>query len=509
MSQNQIQLEISISILNYKIRPMKKISHIFYSATYTIILSTLCFTSSSCSNDADADPPQEVSPPETSSSACVDRYATNFDENATYADNSCQYLPVACSTCDYILETDVTTLDNAQLKLPPGAVIGIKGGQRKTIDIKNFHGEANLPYIFTNCDGIAILDLSSKPEAIRIRNSSFIRLTGTGTPNATYGIEIKDGSHGVRAYQKVSDLEIDHLSITGVGVGIWVVTRPVCDGSANRGNYIQKNTKIHHNHVYDVHGEGMYIGGSKWEVGFSNEACPGEKLYQADLTGVRVFNNSVENTGWDGIQVGGAIEDCEIYNNTIKNYGLLNAGPHQAGLMINPGTTGKIYSNRIHGGTGNALHVLGFDNLIYSNTISNCQMNAIHVGDRNPLPNKSYRILHNTIFNTKGNALRFNTTKSVNNIFYNNFIANTTQKTFSISDEKLITFANNSITDALEDYPFEDISKNNLTPTLESSLLDSAKTYTRDPIPVDALMRKRSVGAHADIGAFENQQEDD
>jgi hypothetical protein len=252
----------------------------------------------------------------------------------------------------------------------------------------------------------------------------------------------------------------------------------------------------------------MYIGGSKWEAGFSNTAgCESEKLYQADLTGVRIFNNLVENTGWDGIQVGGVIEDCEVYNNVIRNYGLLEAGPHQAGMQINPGNVGKFYSNLIEGGTGNAIHTLGFDNLIYSNTILDCKKNAIHVGDRSPLPNKSYRILNNTIVNNTGKALNFNSSESVDNVFYNNFMANITDSEHLIADKNNIDVDNNIMTASVEDYPFEDASKGNLTPTLESDLLNAGKIYERDKILIDALMRERLVGPNTDIGSFENQEE--
>ncbi len=35
------------------------------------------------------------------------------------------------------------------------------------------------------------------------------------------------------------------------------------------------------------------------------------------LKGVKVYNNVLENTGWDAIQVSSATSDCEIYNNLI------------------------------------------------------------------------------------------------------------------------------------------------------------------------------------------------
>ncbi|MEL7004098.1 MAG: hypothetical protein AAFN93_15370, partial [Bacteroidota bacterium] len=212
---------------------------------------------------------------------CNDPLATNFDPTVTFSGNSCTYTPVACSDCDYVLEADDARLNNDELNLPPGSRIGIRAGSRDVIDIRNFQGTADAPYTFVNCDGQALLNLSDSQEAIRIRNSSHIRVTGTGSSD-TYGIKITTGADGVRAFQKVDNVEIDHLDISNVGVGVWVVTRPTCDGSANKGTYVQENTIVHHNYIHDVEGEGTYIGGSKWDSGFDNSDCPGAKLPQAD-----------------------------------------------------------------------------------------------------------------------------------------------------------------------------------------------------------------------------------
>ena len=437
---------------------------------------------------------------------CTDDYAINYDKEALFSNNSCHFNVVSCANCDYIIENNEHTLDNNILELKPGAIIGIKGGSRKPLTLLNFNGTpGNGRFIFTNCDGKSVLNLEEKPEAIRIRNSSFLRFTGTGSIDY-YGIEVTTGSLGIHGYEKVSDIEIDHIKISNVnGIGIWVVTRPTCDGTSNYGQYEQKNTKIHHNYISDVHGEGMYIGPSKWDSGFDNPDCSSTKLKQADLKGVEIFNNLVERTGWDGIQVGGAIKDCNIYNNIIKNYGLEEVSIHQAGLMINPGTVGAIYANRIEGGTGNAMHLLGFDNLVYSNLIIDCKLNAIHTGDRNPLAGQSYRIVNNTIINAGGKALNMNSSMSINNIFENNFMVNITDEEFAINNKDNITLSNNIMASSLDNYTFKDIENLDFTPVNENTLLNSGKTITRDYLTVDYKLNPRLIGT-IDIGAFENQK---
>ena len=61
-----------------------------------------------------------------------------------------------------------------------------------------------------------------------------------------------------------------------------------------------------------------------------------------------IYNNIVINTGRDGIQVGSAVEDCEIYNNYVELFGQKSEGGHMTGFQINPGTTGKLYNNVIN-----------------------------------------------------------------------------------------------------------------------------------------------------------------
>lgn len=411
---------------------------------------------------------------------------------------------VDCSDCDYVLENGEFFLDNDTLNLPAGSRIGIRAGDRTRIDIRNFQGTESAPYTFVNCGGQVRLNLSSSIEAIRVRNSSHLRITGTGS-SEFYGIKIEAGSHGVHAYEKTDRIEIDHLEISGVGIGVWVVTRPQCDGESNQDTYHQEDIIVHNNYIHDVHGEGMYIGGSKWGSEYNNNDCPEVRLLQPYLTNVRVYDNLVERIGWDGIQVGGAIGGCEIFNNVVRDYGLRETTVHQAGLMVNPGSTGEIFANTIEGGTGNAIFLLGFDNLVYSNLVVDCAQNAVHIGDRNPLPGKSYRIVNNTFINIERRALYFNSSQSVESVFYNNFLSNIGDSPFYFVADN-IDIDNNMVTESLDGYGFEDVANLDFSPGPESPLIDAGRNYQRDHVRFDRLMRPRFVGTKLDVGAFERPQ---
>lgn len=469
-----------------------------------IYISTVLLVAASCGSPINDDP----NPTFATLTACLDNYAINATNDAAFSDNSCEYTPVACADCDYVLPADEVIIDNDELSLPVGSVICLGAGTRRSVIIRNFHGTSETPYIFTNCDGQSIVD--EDLPAIKLHYSSHIRLTGTGSDDQ-YGIKIVQGRpFGVVAELGTTDFEIDHLDISGATeVAIAARTRPVCDGSTNKDTFVQRNSIIHHNYLHDVGGEGTYIGGSHWNSNFpaSVSDCPDITLYEPELKGVRIYNNIVENTGKDGIQVGNAIEDCKIYNNVIINYGLQDITIHQAGIMINPGTTGEIFSNVVQGGTGNAIFLNGFDNLVYSNLILDCKKNAIHVGDREPPAGKSYRLVNNTLVNIGGNALYMNSKESVNNIFYNNLMSNVQSDiTNKIGSDIDLDIDNNVIVDNLDGLSLNNIGKKDFTPTINSPLLDSGRVIDRDNLIVDLLMRKRKSGEKIDIGAFEFQQ---
>lgn len=416
-----------------------------------------------------------------------------------------EHKPVACADCDYIIEPKQFLVDNAVLNLPPGSKIGIKGQNRKPIKLVNFHGTAEKPFLFINCDGQTTI--TSGTVGVKIHKSSFLRVSGTGSSDE-YGIKISAILHGVSAENGATDYEIDHVEIAGSkSIGFIARSNPRCDGSTNRENFVQKNTLIHHNYIHDVGNEGLYVGGSHWQKTVSREGCTG--LLEAELEGVRVHNNRVENTGYDGIQVGSAIRDCEIYNNIVINYGLKNSTYHQAGLQINPGTTGKIYNNYIKGGTGNAIFLTGFGNDVYNNIITDCNRNGFYVADRGPLPNNSYRIVNNTLVKVKGYALVINSEQSENNIFYNNVLINT-QMLIDIIGNSKISLKNNYEAHGSNIKLFKDPDNLDYSPLQDSPLVNAGyniNDITDLNIQSDYLSNKRQSGKTIDIGAYEFQEE--
>lgn len=301
----------------------------------------------------------------------------------------------------------------AGLNLQPGDVVGIAAGTRAHLALINILGDATNPIIFANMGGkVRVGNASNSNGGISIRNSRYFKFTGDGDPAHYYGIEVFQAGAGqcLDVTSKSSDYELCFLELHNAHyAGIFAKTDPRCDGSANRGTFTQYNTRIHDNYIHDVPGEAIYAGNSYHANGKNSDCIPDVPpttpptldtiLYPHDLVGVRIYNNIIARTGREGIQVGCAISDCEIYNNHIREAGLDATASQGSGIQIGEGTTGKCYNNTIINPALNGISMLGLgDNSVYNNIIVNPGMQGIYNDDRaTTVPGSYVRIFHNTI----------------------------------------------------------------------------------------------------------------
>src|SRR5690606_28348804 len=140
------------------------------------------------------------------------------------------------------------------------------------------------------------------------------------------------------------------------------------DPSAGRENFTMTNLTVRNNYIRDVAGGGRYIGNTSYHHGVVSN---GVTVWPHAVKGVRVHDNRVERTGWDGIQVASVTEDVAVYNNVIIDYGLRNELWQDSGLQIGPGSTGAYYNNIIlrgHG-TGAGINSQGHSQIFYNNLI--------------------------------------------------------------------------------------------------------------------------------------------
>ena len=342
--------------------------------------------------------------------------------------------------CKYFVPLEQTNVDANSLSILPGDTVCIMPGKRKYLRFANFRGDSLKYIVIKNFEGEVVIENDDHYFGLLISNCSYFKLTGSGDKSINFGIKIIKtfkGASGLTINNLSTNFEIDHLEIANTGfAGIMSFSQPKCDGSSNIGNFVQRNVSIHDNYIHHTLGEGLYIGHSYY-TGYTVQCFDKpEILFPHEIKGLRVYNNLVDSTGWDGIQVGSANFDCEIYGNKITNYGVANEKSQNSGIQIGDGTTGKCFNNAILNGSGTGIALFGTgNNLLYNNLIVNAgQMGdsidllrggyGIFCDDRVTSDNMSYNFINNTIISPKTDGIRIYIDKSKNNKIINNLILN-------------------------------------------------------------------------------------
>ena len=338
--------------------------------------------------------------------------------------------------CNHTISASQTYLDGSTLNILPGDTICIAASTKSNLQLVNFHGDSINNIVFINCGGPVIVQNTAQAYVIKLGNCSFFRFTGTCDNTVKYGIKaVGSKGSGLSLDDKSTNYEVDHIEIANTGfAGIMAKTEPRCDLSTNRGKFTQYNTILHDNYIHNTGGEGFYVGHSFYKGYLITCKGQPDTLFPHELKGVRIYNNLVDSSHWDGIQVGCATRDCEIFGNRILNYGVVSINSQNSGIQIGGGTTGKCYNNYIANGTGNGISILGTDNnSFYNNVIINPGLNfypaeitqrvyGIFCDDRTTVPGRSFNFYNNTIIHPKTEGIRFYSAMSKSNTFCNNLI---------------------------------------------------------------------------------------
>jgi hypothetical protein len=295
-----------------------------------------------------------------------------------------------------------------------GELVCIPSGSYSHLNFHGLVGTEDAPVTITNCgEGQVVVDAEAAYPAVSAQAARHLRLTGTGDPNQAFGFVVQNPGPGLAVIDMkggTSDIELDRFEVMGPAYsGIAIRNYPYCDPTLGRDAFTQTNTRIHHNYVHDVSGEGLYIGPSHYHSEYSPtstaDCAPG--IPEAALRGVEIHHNTVEDVGRDGIQVGAAIDGMFIYNNTIRRYALAGSYGHIGGIQINPGSVGNIFGNRIEsavdGPPDNAVQYAGGEDgptLLYNNLIVGTETPFIALqrmgNDSSPV-----HFLNNTVVNRR------------------------------------------------------------------------------------------------------------
>lgn len=333
------------------------------------------------------------------------------------------------ATCDYSIGPDVEQADGLANydAVKPGDTVCLEAGTRPPLKLVNFQGTEGKPVVFINSGGTVVIEGSASDyTGIHIQASKQIRLTGTGVSEqcgspfpATEqqcGIRIVNTGRGVAGKDKTGRIEIDHIEIEGSNKMGITVKSDVNEG-ANRDDWTQYNTYLHHNYIHDIGTEGFYVGSS-----FYNERS------DPVLEGVEVSHNLIMRTGWDGLQVGSAVRDCFIHHNRIIKTGQANESNQRSGLMNNRGSACHINENTIIDSASDGIYVQGNGgNQVYNNVIIRPGQQAKDKGDgivviTGSNQGRNVFVWDNTIIEPGRYGIRFRNDQGESNLIQNNLI---------------------------------------------------------------------------------------
>ena len=310
--------------------------------------------------------------------------------------------------CDHTLALDQTVARGDLLGLKPGDRVCVQAGARPFLRIQRVRGSAQQPITFINCGGQAIIRNTDRAYALTIEDESeHVRVTGTGDAAHRYGFKISAPARqpypgvGLWIQGKATNIEADHMEIHDTGfAGVMAKTDPSCDGSADQGRFTQRDVRLHHLHIHDTHGEGMYLGSTQSQG--HTITCQGQRVVRQPhwLEGIVVHDVLIEDTGWDGAQIGMARSGCAFYRNTIRRVGSGAELYQQQGLQLGTFSACDVYDNVITDGPAMGIIALGAGRTrIWNNVIARFGEDGIYANDNGIAQSQGqpYVFWHNTV----------------------------------------------------------------------------------------------------------------
>ncbi|MBT8187869.1 MAG: T9SS type A sorting domain-containing protein [Croceitalea sp.] len=458
--------------------------------------------------------------------------------------------------CDITLSnlssSSINIVQSNTVEYEPGHTLCIPAGTYAGIEFIGFEGEDQNPLLITNCGGQVVI-MESNKSGITFRNSRFIRLSGTGDLNVTYGFKVENatgpGAVGINVADFSSDIEIDNIEIQNTAfAGILGKTDPKCDDEDTwrRNGYVLRNLNIHDNYIHHTGGEGIYLGYTGGYKVSSNLICGEEYIFGHWLENITIHHNQLEHIGWDGIQTNLVRFGGVIFENTITFYGLENKQFQNFAMSVGGGNY-TIYNNTIINsinGFGQGIQLISANSgsKLFNNVIINPQFHGIFIHNRHEFdnPNEGYYVLNNTIINPAASGVFYNTTitesensglisnsqENVPTLMVNNLIANpgnhyeqgntwkgNAENYFDFNKRKTQIGMGSNIysnikTRQIDTLCLASIEDMDFRPGSEASpLVDAGSDMTIYGAPFDRNQKTRFVGSGMDIGAFEYQNE--
>jgi hypothetical protein len=316
-------------------------------------------------------------------------------------------------------------IDNASGTYRPGDTLYLTG-YYKSVALYNLSGAPDNYITIINGPGGAIIGDSlwsggAWAQGFVARGCHYIELAGTAKDKLKIigsNSTVKDASgNPVRtayidlAISELSDNFLVHdLSIRHGGVGVFAKTE-VRPGQPATWTGALNNFEFYNIDVYNTFNEAMYIGhtAAYWNVKTNQPAYPSPTdTYQKDTTtyklplklvNVSIHDNYVHDIGNDGIQTA-AIDNLQLYNNEVVNWGTKKELANSAGLLIGGRVKGfEVHDNKVHDGWGELMQIYaaGGDKALVEN-------NLLYKNQRDGV---SVRGTDNLVVTFKGNTVAF------------------------------------------------------------------------------------------------------
>lgn len=413
--------------------------------------------------------------------------------------------------CDHEITTDQLTISGDELGVNPGDVVCIMGGDREFLRISSMIGTEAAPVVIQNCEGQVAIDNSDRGYGLTLDASRYVHLTGSGDDAFTYGFKVRAtrnesdySASCVLAGDRSSDYEIDHIEALDCGfAGVVSKTDPNCE-TQDMSGFVQRNTRLHHLYLHDTRGEGIYFG----NTGYPSRAgtCDGEEVDLIPHTheGVWIHDNIIEDTGWDGAQIGVSPKDCYFYRNRIARVGLLNEEYQMQGIQIGGGSQCEITDNFLSTGPAIGIIVLDAGDTLIANNVVEGFETGIYFNDRaSPVTQGAqYRALYNTVVNIADKGIAAYGQLSVGNVVSNNFLVAAGETPLALSNEVDMTSAGNVTVDSLSDAGFVNAPNEDYQLSASSPAVDAGVDLSAEGVTLDQRGAERD--AAPDAGAFEH-----
>lgn len=449
--------------------------------------------------------------------------------------------------CDHTIlnlsANSINVINSSSFNYNPGDTFCIPEGNYAGIRLVGFKGTKVAPLKFINCGGKVTFSDPVYP-GVDIKNSNYIRFTGSGDTAIMYGFQVVNApSSGLAVASFSSDIEVDHVEVQNVGfAGIIAKTEPTCSDPATwrRNGFIMRNLNIHDNYVHDTHGEGIYIGNTNGYKVYTKMHCDGSPVFPHWLENVSVHHNKFENIGWDGIQLNQVLSNGKVFNNTVIGYGIQRSGNQDFAMSIGAGVY-QIYNNYLENtdqGKGMQFISAQSGTKIFNNVLINPKSFGIFIHSRHELDDvtEGYFVMNNTIVNPEKSGVQLitqikhsfdsnlidvlqNDTPSyfINNVILNpgntyekfgtwkgvpeNYIDFNTPET---RDKMLLNIKTNIFTKQTETVGFEDVISNNYKPlNINSLVVNKGTDVSSYGVNFDFESLSRPQGEGFDIGAYE------